>query len=120
MTRWMIAALLMTGASLWTLPAAAKAHSGSAARGRQIAIDLCSTCHVVAPDQDVPPVLKQPTPSFQAIADRPGVSAEALRRFLGATHWDQKTVPVTMPSPMLSAQQKSDVVGYIFSLRRRP
>lgn len=117
--RLMIAAL---GLALMVAPAWAKdtASARAVAAGRKIAMDNCSNCHVVAADQDIPPILKQKTPSFAELANAPGVSAQSLRRFIGATHWDEHTVPVTMPNPMLSSEQKSDVVAYILSLRTHP
>jgi mono/diheme cytochrome c family protein len=88
--------------------------------GRKIALDTCATCHVVAADQDIAPILKQSTPSFSQIANAPGSSRASLLRFIGATHWDRQSVPITMPNPMLSEMQKGQVVSYILSLRRRP
>jgi hypothetical protein len=72
---------------------------------------------VVAADQEFPPILKQPTPSFAEIANAPDVSAGTLRQFIGHTHWDEKTVPMTMPDTMLSETQKDQVIRYILSLR---
>jgi mono/diheme cytochrome c family protein len=99
-------------------PAAQPHASGSASAGRSIALDICSPCHVVAPDQADEPVLNQKTPTFQEIADDPKTSAASLRRFTTTTHWDGKSVPVSMPSPMLMGRQADDVAAYILSLRR--
>lgn len=88
-----------------------------AARGEHIARLVCSACHVVAVDQEYPPLLKQVTPSFAEIANRPGVSVESLRRFITATHWDVDKLPMSMPNPMLTTEQANAVSRYIFRLR---
>jgi hypothetical protein len=40
-----------------------------------------------------------------------------LRHFVVTTHWDEKTLPLTMPNPELMDPQIADVVAYILSLR---
>jgi mono/diheme cytochrome c family protein len=86
-------------------------------RGERVAQEQCSACHVVAKRQQFPLLLKQPAPSFQGIADRPETSEMKLREFLATTHWDLKTVPITMPSPHLSDADSAVVVRYILSLK---
>jgi mono/diheme cytochrome c family protein len=111
------AALLFAPA--W-LAAAALVHAGPGAevrRGEQIARGQCSACHIVAQHQEYPPLLEQPGPSFQSIADRPDSTEKSLHRFVAATHWDQKSVPFTMPNPELSSQDMRAVIRYILSLR---
>jgi mono/diheme cytochrome c family protein len=88
-----------------------------AARGEHIARLICSACHVVAQDQEFPPILTKPAPSFAEIANRPGVTAGSLQRFIVGTHWDTDTLPMTMPNPMLTADQAHAVSRYILSLR---
>ncbi len=86
-------------------------------RGAHLARQICSNCHVVADDQPVPPRLAQATPSFREIANRPGTNEKALRHFIATTHWDEKTVPVTMPNLEMTPEQISAVARYIMSLR---
>ena len=88
-------------------------------RGERVAQEQCSACHLVAKKQQYLPLLKQPAPSFQSIADRPETSELRLREFLATTHWDQKTLPITMPNPHLSNADGTVVIRYILSLRGR-
>jgi mono/diheme cytochrome c family protein len=98
--------------------AAESASGADVASGRQIAMNVCSSCHVAAPYQTTLPVLNPPAPAFADIANRPAQSAAKLRSFILTTHWDGKTVPVTMPNPMLLDDQARAVARYIMSLRR--
>ena len=88
------------------------------ARGEHIARLICSACHVVATDQEFPPLLKDATPAFAEIANRPGVTAESLQRFITTTHWDVDKLPMSMPNPMLTQSQARAVSRYILSLRK--
>jgi len=88
------------------------------ARGEHIARLVCSACHVVAIDQEFPPLLKQSTPAFAEIANRPGVTAESLQRFVTTTHWDVDKLPMSMPNPMLTSSEAQAVSRYILSLRQ--
>lgn len=85
-------------------------------RGAHLAQLLCGACHVVAHDQEFPPYLKQPAPSFFEIAARPDVNERNLRRFLASTHWDEKTIPMRMPNPLLNAEETSALLRYILCL----
>ncbi|HUO19685.1 MAG TPA: c-type cytochrome [Steroidobacteraceae bacterium] len=89
----------------------------SLAHGEHIARLICSACHVVAADQEYPPLLITPTPAFREIANRPGTTVETLRRFITTTHWDEGKLPMAMPDPMLTEAQARDVARYILSLR---
>ncbi len=102
------------------VPAAAESsQSPDIARGEHVARLVCSACHVVARDQEYPPILNQPTPSFMDIAKRPGVSAQSLQRFISSTHWDPDKIPMSMPDPMLNKSDVHAVSRYIISLRKR-
>ncbi len=87
-------------------------------RGEKLARLICSSCHLVARDQEFPPLLRQPAPAFVDIANREDVSEKSLRHFITSTHWDEKTLPMTMPNPELTPEQTSAVARYIMSLRR--
>jgi len=73
----------------------------------------------VAKEQEFPPILNWPTPSFFDVANRPGVSLESLQRFITQTHWDTDKLPMSMPNPQLTNQQTRAVAYYILSLRSR-
>jgi len=85
-------------------------------KGELLARLICSNCHIVADDQHATRLI-QPTPSFREIANRPGTNEKSLRHFLATTHWDAKTVPVTMPDLMLTKEQNATVIRYLMSLR---
>jgi mono/diheme cytochrome c family protein len=97
--------------------AAEKPNDPSVARGEHLARIICSACHVVAKDQEFPPLLRQPAPPFDEIANRPGISEKTLRQFVMTTHWDEATLPMTMPNPQLTEEQTVAVIRYILSLR---
>jgi hypothetical protein len=86
--------------------------------GVDIAQQVCGTCHIVAKNQNIAPVLKEPTPSFFDIAARPSTNAQSLHAFIATTHWDRKTFPMTMPRLRLSPEQIDAVTCYILSLRQ--
>jgi len=87
--------------------------------GEHIARIVCSACHVVAQDQEFPPILDWPTPSFFDVANAPEVSSLNLQRFITRTHWDGQKLPMTMPNPELTPEQSQAVAKYILSLRGR-
>jgi hypothetical protein len=94
--------------------------AGSAVeRRRQIALHVCTACHVVEATQEYPVLLNPPAPPFADIANRADLTRSSLRHFIVATHWDEKTLPLTMPNPELLDLQITDVVAYILSLRTR-
>lgn len=86
-------------------------------RGEEIAQLQCAACHVVSQKQKYPPLLEDPAPSFQSIANRPQVSEAQLRHFIATTHWDQTTIRLTMPNPGLSKPDTVAVIRYIVSLK---
>lgn len=87
-------------------------------KGEYLALLLCSYCHVVSSDARYRPTLDQRTPSFQDIANDPRTTAASLRRFISRAHWDEKTIPMTMPEQSLEADDTADVVQYILALRK--
>jgi len=84
--------------------------------GHRLALKICAACHVVAPDQQIPPVLRNPGPNFQAIAGRPGISAASLQQFILTTHSGIAT-PDNMPNPQVTEDQAANIASYIVSLR---
>lgn len=89
------------------------------ARGKQIARQRCSACHVVAGAQEFPPLLHSQEPGFAEIANRPSTTNKSIQKFITTTHWDGKTIPMTMPDPMLTPEQVMAVSRYIMSLRKQ-
>ena len=83
--------------------------SGDTQQGRQLALDVCASCHAVRVGQARP--LLATAPSFQEIADTPGMTAIAL------SIWLKDQSHPTMPNFVLSSQQVRDVSAYILSLR---
>src|SRR5450631_112941 len=88
------------------------------ARGEHVARLVCSACHIVARDQEFPPMLRPPAPSFETIANRPAITSQAVRHFVLQTHWDLKTLPMQMPNPMLPTPDANAVAAYVLSLRK--
>jgi mono/diheme cytochrome c family protein len=89
---------------------------GDPAEGHRLALKICSACHVVAADQDIAPIVRNPAPSFQAIANRPGTSAASMQHFVQTIH---RTLAngTNMPNPRLTDEQATDIASYIVSLR---
>jgi mono/diheme cytochrome c family protein len=86
-------------------------------KGHYLAVMICSTCHVAAPDQPRLPLLQPPAPPFAAIAQRQDVNADALQNFMTTTHRGLDT-PKGMPNPDLADYQIKEVVAYLLSLRK--
>ena len=90
------------------------AHRGDPRKGRSLAAQKCGACHMVASEQQIPPLVPHYAPSFYDVANRRGATAESLGAFLAKPH------PLgIMPYPELSAAQVSDLISYILSLRGR-
>jgi len=87
--------------------------------GKTLALTLCTPCHVVAPDQSLPPILVDPAPRFDTIANRKDISAASLRQFLATTHTTVAN-PLAMPNPQLVAYQFEPLIAYILSWRGKP
>ena len=78
----------------------------------------CAACHVVASNQKLPPLRQASTPSFEDIANRSNATEKSLQRFIASTHWDNKTIPMTMSDQLPTKEETRAVVRYILSLRR--
>ncbi|HUI13862.1 MAG TPA: c-type cytochrome [Xanthobacteraceae bacterium] len=86
-------------------------------KGHYLAVRVCSICHIAAPDQAAKPMLNPPGPPFQSIAQRPGLTADALEKFITTAHRGLDN-PKGMPNPDLAAYQVKQVAAYIMSLRK--
>jgi mono/diheme cytochrome c family protein len=84
--------------------------AGDIQQGRQLALGICASCHAVRAGQTRPPL--STAPSFDEIAETPGMNTAALSIWLTA-----QSHP-TMPNFILSSQQVRDVSAYILSLRK--
>ncbi len=81
-------------------------------QGRNLALIICTACHVIAADQPLQPTLQPPAPDFHAIANRPATTENSLHDFLVRPHGK-------MPGLPLVDYQIAPLVSYILSLRDR-
>jgi mono/diheme cytochrome c family protein len=103
--------LVSIGALAWSLVCA---HAwtqdvGHSTAGLGLARQICSECHAI----ERPPA-RSPNPAapgFETIANVPGMTGAALSVALQRSH-------VTMPNVILNADELSNIVAYILSLRR--
>jgi mono/diheme cytochrome c family protein len=86
-------------------------------KGHDLAVHTCAICHIAAPDQPSAPLLEQPAPSFESIAQRKDTTADSLRIFMTTTHRGLDA-PKGMPDPMLMDYQLDQIIPYILSLRK--
>ena len=76
--------------------------------GRELALNWCSECHLVAENQER--VSSDAVPTFFAIANHRSTTELGLRVFLTSPHG-------TMPNIMLTREQIDEIIAYILSLR---
>jgi mono/diheme cytochrome c family protein len=95
--------------ALSALPGAAGAvQLGDAKAGHAYATSVCAECHEVEAGESFSP--NPDAPSFQEVADTPGMTAQAL------TVWLQTSHP-TMPNIIVKPDDMDNVIAYITSLR---
>lgn len=102
---------LILGLIIIALPAPVEALAqadNSHFSGRQVAIELCSSCHRVREEQPLP---RPGIASFSAIANLPSTTALSLKVFLRSNHKD-------MPNLIISESDSDSLVDYILSLKR--
>jgi mono/diheme cytochrome c family protein len=94
--------------------------AADAKEGRAFALEACTGCHIVTPDQPFKPIHTGdiPAPDFKDIANKPGVTADSLIHYLD-------TLPAIpkdshMANADLTPEQTRDVVAFILSLRDKP
>src|SRR5690242_8468352 len=108
MGRGLVRLLVLLPLAAMLAPGRATAQSapqGDPAAGRTLAGKLCSSCHLVSPDQRGP--VPDAVPSFMTIAARPDTTEARLSRVLFSPPHP------AMPSPPLDRQQMRDVAAYI-------
>ena len=105
-----IAFLSLFIAGVLAVPAAAFAQPANRhSLGRQVAIELCSSCHRVTEGQ---PRTGRNVASFFAIANLPSTTALSLTVFLRSNHKG-------MPNLIVSEPDSDQLIDYILSLKRR-
>jgi cytochrome c len=105
-TRLMVR-LLLIGATLCVGNLQAQ-EVGNPFQGLRIARAVCAECHLV---DNVPGRSTNPAaPTFEQIANTPGMSSAALTATLRTSH-------ETMPNVIIKGSDLNDVVVYILSLR---
>ena len=113
----------LTIAACSTLAPAQGQQVGSVAddvlNGHHLAIVMCSSCHVVGPDQLIGPILQPPAPSFDSVAQRRTTSAATIQAFLATTHRDISKA-AGMPNPELADFQIRQLAAFMLSLRSTP
>ena len=77
--------------------------------GRQVAIELCSSCHRVTSG---PRLSGRNVATFFAIANLPSTTALSLKVFLRSNHKG-------MPNLIVSESDSDELIDYILSLKRR-
>jgi mono/diheme cytochrome c family protein len=77
--------------------------------GRIYADTACASCHAVAPGQLRSPDPKAPT--FEMIANVPGMTLMALNVVLHTSH-------KTMPNLIIESGRIEDLSAYLFTLKR--
>lgn len=83
---------------------------GDAARGLEYARNACSKCHLV--ENNGPYSANPDSPSFQDIANSPGMTGTAIAVWLQTSH-------PTMPDLIIPPQDTDDLIAYITSLRNK-
>jgi len=73
----------------------------------RLARDWCERCHVIEPHMVAMP---SPAPSFEAVANQPGITALALKVFFRTSHKD-------MPNLVIAPDQADALASYILSLK---
>jgi cytochrome c len=106
-SRHFMVLLLTTGLAL--LAECCLAAPASLSEGQRLAEGLCARCHAVAPSR---PNSWTDAPTFESIANRPGMTREWLVQFIPKPHGHMSAWNYT-------PAQVDSIATYILSLRRR-
>jgi len=101
---------MLAAAMLVAFASEGAAQEGDAQAGGAYAKEVCAECHAVLPNEQFSPLLQAPT--FQSVADTPGMTELALTVWLESSH-------PTMPNIVLKTDDLRNVVAYIRSLKRK-
>jgi mono/diheme cytochrome c family protein len=102
--------LLLAGVVTFGLSGSAEAQEADIDAGKAYAEQVCAACHAVLANEQISPLPEAPT--FQSVADTPGMTEMALSVWLQSSH-------PTMPNIVLSQDELRNVVAYIRSLKRK-
>jgi mono/diheme cytochrome c family protein len=91
-------------------PGVAAAQEADIAAGAAYAKQVCAACHAVLPNEQISPLAQAPT--FQKVANTPGMTEMALSVWLQSSH-------PTMPNIILKQDDLRNVVAYIHSLKSK-
>ncbi len=94
--------------SIAAMPEAFAQSEGVASRGAAFAEQNCARCHGVGPGDKSSPV--PGLAPFRVIANSPGMTGLAIAVWLRTPHND-------MPNLVIAAEDRSDLIAYIVSLR---
>ena len=86
----------------------ALAQDADIAAGKAYATEICAECHAIRQSEGNSPLLD--APSFQSVADTPGMTELALSVWLQTSH-------PTMPNIVLEQDDMRNVIAYIRSLK---
>lgn len=81
--------------------------TGDIAQGRAYAENVCARCHAIESGETQSPDIG--APSFQVIADTPGMTSIALNAWLHTPH-------PSMPNFIIDADSVTDLSAYVLSL----
>jgi len=104
----MKSAMVLTAAMLLALASEALAQEADIEAGAVYAGKVCAACHAVMANEQHSPLPQAPT--FQSVADTPGMTELALSVWLQSSH-------PTMPNIILEQDDMRNVIAYIRSLK---
>jgi mono/diheme cytochrome c family protein len=90
--------------------------------GREVAIESCTGCHVATRHQEFRPVVGATVPSFEEIANWPGITAASLRMSFDSTHRKRGTPRTSsiFATTYISDKEASEVIAYILTKKIVP
>jgi mono/diheme cytochrome c family protein len=96
-------------AMVCTIQLAEAQETGNPASGLNYARQACATCHAIQKGDRHSP--RHDAPSFEDIANAPGITGISLAATLHSVHEN-------MPNFALPMRERDDIVAYILSLKR--
>jgi mono/diheme cytochrome c family protein len=102
--------VMLGGVLLAAFASQVAAQEGDVAAGAAYAKQVCAECHAVLPNEQISPLAQAPT--FQKVANMPGMTEMALSVWLQSSH-------PTMPNIVLKPDDLRNVIAYIVSLKAK-